>query len=131
MSQDMSQNPLESILSLNSEERYDYFLSKVGEEKEIWILVNEDNQFLKIYAEDEKFEYLPVWPEPNFAIAYSKDTKELTPKSISLPELFKKWIPGLKKDKMEIGVFPGLDADVWVTTPLELQTDLQDVLSAF
>ena len=127
----MTQNPLESVLGLSCEERYDYFLSKVSEEKEVWILVNEDNQFLKIYAEDEKFEYLPVWPESDFAIEYSKNAKELSPKSISLPELFKKWVPGLKKSGLEIGVFPGLDADVWVTEPSELQNDLQDELSAF
>jgi len=127
----MTPNTLESILGLSCEERYDYFLSKVSEEKEVWILVNEDRQFLKIYAEDEKFEYLPVWPESDFAIEYSKDAKELSPKSISLPELFKKWVPGLKKSGLEIGVFPGLDADVWITEPSELQSDLQDELSVF
>jgi len=127
----MNPDTLESILNFSCEERYDYFLSKVGEEKEVWILVNENSQFLKIYAEEEKFEYLPVWPEQDFAIEYNKGTKELFPKSISLPELFKKWIPGLKKDGLEIGVFPGLDADVWITEPSELQSDLQDELSAF
>jgi len=127
----MSDDSLEYILQMNCEERYDYFLSKVGEEKEVWILVNEEKQFLKIYAEDERFEYLPVWPSPEFAIDYAKESKDLSPKSISLPELFKKWIPGLKKDGLEIGVFPGLDADVWVTAPSELQNDLQDELSAF
>ncbi len=126
----MNPDTLESILNFSCEERYDYFLSKVGEEKEVWILVNENSQFLKIYAEEEKFEYLPVWPEQDFAIEYNKGTKELFPKSISLPELFKKWIPGLKKDGLEIGVFPGLDADVWITEPSELQSDLQDELSA-
>ncbi|MFT5718686.1 MAG: hypothetical protein ACJAWS_003127 [Oleiphilaceae bacterium] len=127
----MSDDQLNEILSLTCEERYDYFLSKVGEDKEIWILVNEDNQFLKIYAEDESFEYLPIWPESEFAVAYCKDSTELSPKSITLPEFFKKWVAGLKKDKVEIGVFPGLDNDLWVMEPTELQKDLQDELSAF
>jgi len=127
----MSHDHLKSILGLTCEERYDYFLSKVGEEKEIWILVNEDRQFLKIYSEDEQFEYLPVWPESDFALEYSKDAEDLSPKNISLPEFFKKWIPGLKKDGLEIGVFPGLDSDVWITPPSDLHNDLQDELSAF
>jgi len=127
----MSDDELNEILSLNCEERYDYFLSKVGEDKEIWILVNEDNQFLKIYAEDDSYEYLPVWPESDFAVAYCKDTKELSPKCITLPEFFKKWVSGLKKDRVEIGVFPGLDNDLWVMEPAELKNDLQDELSTF
>lgn len=127
----MNEEQLNEILSLGCEERYDYFLSKVGEDKEIWILVNEDRQFLKIYAEDDSYEYLPVWPESVFAEAYCKDSKELSPKSISLPEFFKKWVSGLKKDSVEIGVFPGLDTDLWVMEPTELQNDLQDELSIF
>jgi len=127
----MSDDQLTEILNLGCEERYDYFLSKVGEDKEIWILVNKESQFLKIFAEDDSFEYLPVWPELDFATEYSKDTKDLSPKSISLPEFFKKWVPGLKKDSVDIGVFPGLEDELWVMEPSELKNDLQDEISTF
>jgi hypothetical protein len=127
----MSDDQLESILGLSCEERYDYFLSKVGEDKEIWILVNADNQFLKIYADDDDFEYLPIWPQSELAINYCKNSTELSPKSISLPEFLEKWVAGLKKDKLEIGVFPGLDSDIWITGPEELKKDLQEELSNF
>lgn len=127
----MSDNELKSILELDCEERYDYFLSVVGEEKEIWILVNNEKQFLKIYAEDDGFEYLPVWPSLEFATDYAKNAEELEAKSISLPEFFEKWVPGLMKDSLEIGVLPGLDSDVWVTPPSELKKDLQEELSDF
>ena len=122
---------MQEILSLDCEARYDYFLSKVGEDKEIWILVNENNEFLKIFAEDDSYEYLPVWPESSFAAEYSKDTNDLSPKSITLPEFFKKWVAGLKKDSVDIGVFPGLDKDLWVMEPSELKSDLQDELATF
>lgn len=127
----MSDNELKSVLELDCEDRYDYFLSVVGEEKEIWILANNDQQFLKIYAEDDGFEYLPVWPTEEFATNYCEDSQDLSPKSISLPEFFEKWVPGLMKDALEIGVLPGLDSDVWVTPPSELQKDLQEELSNF
>jgi len=127
----MSDDQLTEILNLGCEERYDYFLSKVGEDKEIWILVNKESQFLKIFAEDDSFEYLPVWPELDFATEYSKDTQDLSPKSISLPEFFKKWVPGLKKDSVDIGVFPGLEDELWVMEPSELKNDLQDEISTF
>jgi len=126
----MSQDQLESILGLSCEERYDYFLSKVGEEKEIWILVNADNQFLKIYADDD-FEYLPLWPQAELATNYCNNSKDLSAKSISLPEFLEKWVPGLKKDRLEIGIFPGSDGELWITGAEDLKKDLQEELSNF
>lgn len=119
------------ILALDGEERYDYFLSQVAEEREIWILVNNDSRFLKIASDDDEVEYLPVWPDAAFAAGYAGETGDLSPKSISLPDFFKKWVPGLTKDGLDIGVFPGLDQTVWITEPEELKRDLQDVMSDF
>lgn len=120
---------LEHLLELNCEERYDYFLDAVIEEKEIWIVVNNNNEFLKIFAEEEGFEYLPAWPSEELARHYSARDSELQTKSISLPEFLKKWVPGLKQDELEIGVFPGSDGTVWLTSSEELKADLQDALS--
>ncbi|WP_152206624.1 DUF2750 domain-containing protein [Marinobacter changyiensis] len=125
----MSSDQLKQVLDMDGEERFDYFLSKVVEDREIWILVNAENRFLKLVAEDGGYEYLPVWPDSDFAREYSKDSDGLVPKSISLPEFFKKWVPGLEKDGLEIGVFPGSDKTLWITEPSELKSDLQDELS--
>jgi len=127
----MSNEDLKSLVSLECEDRYDYCLSKVIEEKEFWILVNEEKQFLKIFVEEEGYEYLPIWPSSELALDYCNDSSALQPKSISLPEFFKKWVPGLNKDNLEIGVFPGSDTTVWITEPSELMKDLQDELSNF
>ena len=127
----MSDNELNSILELDCEERYDYFLSVASEEKEIWILANSDQQFLKIYAEDDGFEYLPIWPDSELAADYASKNEELSPKCISLPEFFEKWVPGLMKDGIEIGVLPGVESDIWVTPPSELKKDLQEELANF
>ena len=122
----MTTESLEQILGMNGEERYDYFLNEVLEEREIWSLVNGDNHFLKLESEDEGVAYLPVWPSAVFAAAYGNDSDDLSPKSISLPDFFKKWVPGLTKDGLEIGVFPGADDTLWITEPEELKRDLQD-----
>ncbi|GAA3921129.1 DUF2750 domain-containing protein [Litoribacillus peritrichatus] len=122
---------LEDIQKLSCEDRYNYFLSVVGEEREIWILVNEEKQFLKIFSEDEGFEYLPVWPSLEFAQVYCESvTETLKPKNIGLPEFFKKWVPGLQGDGLEVGVFPGSDATVWIMAPSEIKDDIQDELSS-
>ncbi|GGC60046.1 DUF2750 domain-containing protein [Marinobacter halophilus] len=127
----MSNNDLTEVLGLDGEERYDYFLSQVGEDREIWILVNAENLFLKISSEEEGVEYLPVWPASAFAQEYAKDAEDLSPKSIPLPDFFRKWVPGLTKDGVEVGVLPGLDKTVWITEAEELKRDLQDAMSDF
>ena len=127
----MNQDALTGVLELDGEERYDYFLSQVGEEREIWILVNTENRFLKIVSEDGDVEYLPVWPSEAFAVEYSKGSEDLTPKCIPLPDFFRKWVPGLTKDGLDVGVLPGVDATLWITEPEELKRDLQDELSSF
>ena len=59
---DMSNNEQNQVMEMDGEERYDYFLSQVAEDREIWILVNNDSRFLKIASDDGDVEYLPVWP---------------------------------------------------------------------
>lgn len=125
----MSENPLTQILEMDGEERYDYFLDEVVEEREIWILINADNHFLKIVSDEDGVAYLPVWPSEAFAIDYAKGAGDLSPKAISLPDFFKKWVPGLTKDRLDIGVFPGAQSELWITEPEELKRDLQEVLS--
>jgi hypothetical protein len=120
---------LKQVLELTGEERYDYFLTQVLEEREIWILVNSDNRFLKIESEDGDDAHLPVWPSAEFAAGYVNDADGLSAKSISLPDFFNKWVPGLTKDGLNIGVFPGLDKTVWITEPEELKRDLQSEFS--
>ncbi|MBL1270875.1 MAG: hypothetical protein ACI92B_001574 [Marinobacter maritimus] len=127
----MSDEQLASVLESSGEERYDYFLSMVLEEREIWILVNSESRFLSIVSEDDGVAHLPVWPSSEFAVEYAKGSSDLTPKSISLPDFFKKWVPGLSKDGLQVGVFPGVDKTVWITEADELKKDLQDELSNF
>ncbi|WP_150911761.1 DUF2750 domain-containing protein [Marinobacter halotolerans] len=127
----MSNQALAELLALDGEERYDFFLSQVAEEREIWILANADNRFLKISSEEDGVEYLPVWPASEFAVDYAGGSDGLTPLSISLPDFFRKWVPGLTKDGLEVGVFPGLDKTLWITEPEELKRDLQDAMSDF
>ncbi|MDO6442730.1 MULTISPECIES: DUF2750 domain-containing protein [unclassified Marinobacter] len=127
----MTDEQLTSVLEMTGEERYDYFLSEVMEERDIWILVNSDSRFLTIVSEDDGMAHLPVWPSSEFAVAYAQGSDDLSPKSISLPDFFKKWVPGLSKDGLQVGVFPGLDKTVWITEAAELKKDLQDELSGF
>ncbi|MBY6191406.1 DUF2750 domain-containing protein [Microbulbifer agarilyticus] len=132
----MSNDHLQSVLAQTAEERFEYFLDAVGEEREIWILINSDEHFLKLHGEEDGgFEYLPIWPSSDFAEHYSQncaeDSNDLTPKSIPLPQFLNRWLPGLNKDGIEVGVFPGADNSVWISEPKDLEQDLRDELTRF
>ena len=128
----MSDQNIDHMLEQTCEERYEYFLDAVGEEREIWILINSEQHFLKLHSdEDGGYEYLPVWPTQEFAEAYATSDSDLKPKSIPLPQFLNRWLPGLNKDSIEVGVFPGADNSVWITEPTDLEQDLRDTLSQF
>ena len=127
----MNELSFEDIEKMDCESRYEIFLSLVADEREIWVLINSENEFLKIHTEDENIEYLPVWPHPDFADSYAQNSNEkLTAKSIAAPEFFARWVPGLERDQLKVGVFPIKDGDVWILDPQELKSDLQDEFSS-
>ena len=128
----MSSEELNAVLDLDCEARYEFFLDLVGEEREVWILVNSDEHFLKLHSEDQGgFEYLPLWPSSAFAEAYASAETDLKSRGIPLPQFLNRWLPGLEKDGIEVGVFPGSDNSVWITDPADLEQDLRDELSRF
>ena len=127
----MSQSTINEILEMDGEARYDYFLDAVADQREIWILVNADNHFLQIVSEEERIAYLPVWPSADFASDYAKGADELSPKAISLPDFFQRWVSGLTRDGLEVGVLPGADGELWITEPRQLKDDLQEAMSSF
>ena len=129
--ENMNKEQKDDILSLTTEDRYDYFLSYVGVEREIWVLINKKNEFLKNFIEDDRTEYLPVWPTSEYAVGYAGDTEDLHPKSITLPEFFNKWVPGLDRDGLAVGVFADLEGNVWLTEPAEVKSDLQSEICNF
>lgn len=128
----MNELNFEDIEKMDCEGRYEVFLGLVANEREIWVLINDNNEFLKIHSEDEDIEYLPVWPHADFVASYLQGSDEkLIAKNISVPEFFAKWIPGLDRDGLKVGVFPMKDIDVWILDPHELKSDLQDEFSNF
>lgn len=122
----------DDVEKLDCESRYEVFIDLVSKERDIWILVNEENEFLTNHSGDHETKYLPVWPNSDFAQRYSESTGEnLTPKSISVPQFFSKWVSGLEGDGLQVGVFPISGVDVWIMEPSEIKSDLQEEFSNF
>lgn len=126
----MTDVSIEDVLALDSEERYEFFLSLVAETRDIWILVSVDQHFLKIHLEEDDLEYLPVWPSTELAQHYCDGLQDkLKPMSITVPTFFSKWISGLEGDEIKVGTIPKEGADVWVVEPSELKIDLQEMFA--
>ena len=126
----MNDISFEEIEKLDCEGRYDIFLSMVAQERDVWVLINEKNEFLKIHSEDHNIEYLPIWPHSDFTQHHIKSSSEkLTPKCVTVPAFFTKWVPGLEGDGLKVCVFPNSDAEVWIMEPSELKSDLQEEFS--
>ena len=122
----------DELLNLGCEQRYEAFLQMVADERDIWILISDDQQFLVNHSEDDDSEYLPVWPSEAFAHDYANTLDEkLTPKSIAVPEFFAKWVAGLQSDGLEVSVFPTTEDERWIISAAELKDDLQEAMSAF
>ncbi len=123
----MTIESIDQLSELDYEGRYDAFLTIVADTREIWILINSDQAFLKIYSEDDQQEYVPVWPSSETAKRYAKESGEnLEPKAISVPEFYQRWVPGLRGDGIDVGVFPSTDGYIWLTSAEELKQDLKD-----
>jgi hypothetical protein len=128
----MSTHSTDHSSELDYEDRYEFFLSAVADSREIWILVNTDQAFLKIFSEDDQQEYVPVWPSSETAKHYAGVAGDaLVPKALSVPEFYQRWVPGLSRDGVEVGVFPSSDEYVWLTSAKELKQDLEDAMSQF
>ena len=120
----------EQIDTFDCEYRYDLLLSQVVDKRELWILIDDNDCFLNIHAKEEGLHYLPVWPSEDNAQEYSSQSdQKLTPSVLSLPEFLTKWVAGLSKDKLMVGVFPIYQEDVWIDEAESIKSEIQTILA--
>lgn len=93
-----------AINKLQPELRFEYALSEMIENKEVWGLYG-NNGWLLLQAEDEAC--LPIWPHKAFAEAWEKDDfPDCKPKAIDLDAWMDQWLPGMLKNGTLVLVFP-------------------------
>ena len=128
----MNRDDFEQVLKLGCAERYELCLAMIAEERDIWIAVDANNEFLIIESDEEDLETLPIWPSAQFAEKYCSPLDDkLVAKSISVPEFFRKWVPGLIADCLELSVFPTSADDVSIVDAEHFKSDLQEEMSSF
>jgi hypothetical protein len=121
---------LENVSRLPAEDRYGYFLQKVGDCREIWS-IGEDNRWA-LAADDSGREAVPVWPAEAYAAAccegaWARDK----PKVIPLKTWLDKWSPGMIADRRLVAVFPTRTGKGVFVDPQRLFNDLQETLEGY
>lgn len=118
----------DNALHLAPEERYQYFIKKVADWREVWsygVMVG------------------PSWGpriarswyrcgRPIFAEAFAVgEWLGYKPQRIELEDWLTKWIPGMEKDRRLVAVFPALESQTTTASPLKLKSDLEAELKKY
>ena len=130
MSYHMHPKQLENVFALTSKQRYEHFILKVCDWEELWILEDNNKDFL-IITPQEDLAYLPVWPHADYALAFHEIYPSLKPSRVELDGFLETWLPNLNNDGLKVGVLPNLGTTVWIIDPLDLKAELENELQQY
>lgn len=120
----LTSTQLNAINQMSAEQRYDYFINTLLEQKEVWGLAGNSGWLI---LPDEGEEHLPVWPQSQLAQDWAmEDFADCQPKAITLDDWLDKWLPGMIEDGLLIAVCPGIDNDSIIIAADELLDELRD-----
>ncbi len=135
MSYKLTEREYHSALKLNADYRYHYFLKKVQEGLELFVLKNDDGVlFMETENEggagdgDDNVNVIPVWCHEAYAKYYAEqneDVKDYEVQAISLAVFIEKWVENLNGSGIELAVFPLSNTDCNIVTPQEMVDDLK------
>lgn len=99
----MDNKKIINLLSLSSEERYEYFIRKTVDFEKIWGLYNNGWATSEFNGDH----VIPFWPEETFAeLCATNEWVHYHPKAISLNDFIERWITGMQTDSHGALIFP-------------------------
>ena len=132
MAWEVTDEEFEEVRRLSPLERYTYFMERVLEHEEVWVLVQpEDDQVGLVEDPEEGVVYMMAWPHERFAGAErERDWEAHEPKPFTLEEWLGVVLPTLVRDGVSVGVFPVWDRGVWALGADELREEFLHALGA-
>jgi hypothetical protein len=107
MSYKVNDKELESVLKLPGPKRYQYFISKITDWKELWSIG--DNDEWALVGDDSGNELVPVWPAERYAAVFCVGQWQgQQPQRLFIDHWLDKWVPGLIRDGRKVVIFPFL-----------------------
>ena len=115
------------ITRLRPEARVEFFVPYVQEHQKLWGLHGE-NGWIMVDSGGELC--LPIWPNPDFVIAWERDDfPNCQPKAIELDEFNQHWAEGLTRNNTLLLLFPcGEEEEGIVMSGLEFKECLENGL---
>ncbi len=123
----MHQREFDSVLKLDVNSRYKYFIKRVADWKEVWGVKAGDGWVM--VGDSEGHEAMPVWPHARFADAYAEKNGGGKAEMIDLDTWRDRWISGLTRDGRLVAVFPTPDNQGVLLIASIVQNDIDQELS--
>jgi hypothetical protein len=118
----MHPDKLKNISSLTAIDRYGYFIRKVANFQQVW-LIQGNSQYVTLGDHIEEVS-IPVWPEKEFAeLLLTGDWKDFVAQSIEVHE-FIDWLDELHSENIKIAGFPLSDFNAIVVNAEEMKNHL-------
>lgn len=118
---------LAEIEQYTPEQRLNYLVKEVVNQKKVWILTDDDGCVM-LNTDDE--DCAPVWPSEAFAQAWATgDWADCKAVSIDLKTWRTRWTYGLEGDNVAIAVFPGENEEGLVISAQEFDFELQQQIN--
>jgi hypothetical protein len=124
MPYEINQREVDAVFALPGPDRYEHFIKRVADWKEVWGLASEGGWVMM--GDSDGHNCIPFWPHPKYAEGLAADDwGDSEPKPISLHDLLAKWLPGMASDGLHVAVFPSADRKSVVVDPLRLKRDVE------
>ena len=123
---EMHDKEFEAVRSLPPDERYSYTIKRMADWEVLWSLT--DGGEWASAADDEGNELIPVWPHKRFAGACAEGEWDgYDPQPIELSTWMDCWLPGIRREKRLVSVFPvpGAEDRGKVVRPDRFREDLE------
>jgi len=118
----MHLDKVNNILALSCEDRYGYFIRKVTDFEEVWLI--KDGEQYATFGDEKEQITIPVFPEEYFAELLLTDSwNSFSAEKISL-DYFMNWLDKLQVEKIQIAGFPRPDFSSVVVAPIEMKNHL-------
>ena len=111
------------INQYDAEKRFQYLLTEVVAQEEIWILTDDDGCVM-LNTEDE--DCVPVWPNKEFAEEWAtEEWAHCKAEAISLDKWSERWTRGLEEVELSIVVFPDKNLNGLIFFPDEFEHEIK------
>lgn len=99
----MNQKEIEAVLKLPANKRYEYFIKKVVDSEEVWVLYFDG---WATTSDNLGNVLLPFWPKKEFAQYCAIESwGSYAPEKIELEEFMSEWLIGMKNDGNKPSIF--------------------------